>query len=48
MEPGEDVGGLRERLAGYVVQRLCNIGSGQIVDGQRAGIGMMEFIWGVK
>lgn len=48
MEPGEDVGGLREWLAGYVVQGVCDVGGRQVVDGQGAGVDMNEVDWGVE
>lgn len=48
MEPGEDAGGLRKRLAGYVVQGLGDMGGGQVVDGQRAGVDMVEISWRIE
>lgn len=48
MEPGEDVGGLRKRLAGYVVQGFCDIGGRQVVDGQGTGFDMTEVKWGIE
>lgn len=48
MEPGEDEGGLRERLTGSVVQGFCDLGGGQVIDGQRARVDMIEVGGGIE